>query len=84
MFNFNELQTTRLETLVALRGLKRLTASKWADSDLPFHLMTNLEYVSLETIDDLSIASSGQLRCLSKLNVLKLNAFHNFSMYLLN
>jgi hypothetical protein len=61
---------TRLETLVALSGLKKLTASECAVPDLKFHQMTNLEYVSL-VASDLSITSSGQLKCLSKLKVLE-------------
>jgi hypothetical protein len=70
MSNYNDKKTTRLETVVPLSGLKRLSTSKWMNSDLPFHQMTNLEHVSLET-SDLNVISRGELKCLSKLSVLE-------------
>jgi hypothetical protein len=55
-----------------LSGLKSLTTSKWANAELPFHQMTNLECLKLNT-DDLSIISTGQLKCLAKLRVLEIS-----------
>jgi hypothetical protein len=85
LYNYKE--TPRLETSAALSELKRLTLSNWADMDLPFHQMTNLEYVSLET-NDLSIVSGGQLRCLTKLRTLEVKnttffgeSFNDLSIY---
>jgi hypothetical protein len=69
IFNDSNTTITKLETRVALSGLKRLTMSL-ANDDLPFHQMTNLEYLNLKT-SDLSITRSGHLKCLSKLRVLK-------------
>jgi hypothetical protein len=79
LINYDMNQATELETLVPLTGLKRLTTSLWANEDFPFHQMTNLEYVSVETYD-LSIISSGKLKSLSKLRVLemKTNDFVQF------
>jgi hypothetical protein len=86
LVNFKNEGTTRLETVVALSGLKKLTASKWANESLPFHQMTNLEFVSLET-SDLSIASSGQIKFMTKLRTLKVkssnkNTLDYFSKYI--
>jgi hypothetical protein len=75
LININNKKTTKLETLVPLNGLKRLTTSLWANEDLPFHQMTNLEYVDIEVYYDLSIISSGHLRSLSKLRVLEMRSF---------
>jgi hypothetical protein len=75
----------RLETLVALSELKKLSAINWADEILPFQQMINLEHVSLET-NDLSICKSGRLKFLTKLKVLEVKkgyhvALDDFSMY---
>jgi hypothetical protein len=70
MSNYNDKNTTRLETIVPLSELKRLTTSRWMNSDLPFHQMTNSEFVKLET-GDLNLISSGGIKCLSKLRVLE-------------
>jgi hypothetical protein len=84
MFCHSYKENTRLETVVALSGLRRLTTGQWANQDLPFFQMNNLEYLSLETMD-LSIASCAHLKCLSKLKVLEVNyrekIFHDPSMY---
>jgi hypothetical protein len=84
IFNYHKVKTTKLETIGSFSELKKLTSLNWANEDLPFHQMTNLEFLSFET-DDLSIASSGKLKCLSKLRVLvvnrKRNAFYDSSMY---
>jgi hypothetical protein len=73
LIKYNEEQTTVLETLVPLNGLKRLTTIKWANEDLPFHQMTNLEAVFFQTYD-LSVISSGKLKSLSKLRVLLMDS----------
>jgi hypothetical protein len=79
--NQNEVEKTRLETLVPLSGLKRLTACRWADADLPFYQMTNLEFLKLETIN-LSIAKCDQLKLLSKLKVVEVkNAFEKSEFF---
>jgi hypothetical protein len=70
MWNYIYERKSRLETVVPLSGLKKLTTSRWTNSDLPFHQMTNLEHVKLET-SDLSFISSGELKCLAKLRVLE-------------
>jgi Leucine-rich repeat (LRR) protein len=73
LINYDDEKTTRLETSVPLSGLKKLTARTWANEDLPFHHKTNLEYVSVET-SDLSIISSGQLKCLTKLRTIEVKS----------
>jgi hypothetical protein len=76
MINYNNRTTARLETCVPLSRLQRLITRNWTNEDLPFHQMTNLEYVSLET-SDLSILSRGQLVCLTKLRVLEVKKCEN-------
>jgi hypothetical protein len=73
MINHGNHKTTRLETLVPLNGLKRLTTSKWPNENLPFYQMTNLEFVSVET-RDLNIVNNGLLKCLAKLRILKVKS----------
>jgi hypothetical protein len=68
-----ETSETLLETALSLSGLKRLTTSKWANAELPFHQMTNLECLKLKT-SDLSIIGTGQLKCLAKLRVLEISS----------
>jgi hypothetical protein len=63
---------TRLEIHLPLSGLKRLTTSNCANLGLPFYQMTNLEFLKLKT-SDLSIISTGQLKCLDKLRVLEIS-----------
>jgi hypothetical protein len=73
LINSDYEKTTWLETRVALSGLKRLTLSNWADMDLPFHQMMNLEYLSVETSDS-GIIITGKLKCLTKLRVFKVKS----------
>jgi hypothetical protein len=72
--------TTKLETLVALTGLKRLTTYKWANEDLPFRQMTNLEDVSFQRYD-LSIISGGELEYLTKLRALEITYEEHLQRY---
>jgi hypothetical protein len=70
LINYNDEKIASLETVVPLSGLKRLIMYNWTYTNFPFHKMTNLEYLQVET-SDLSIINSGQLKYLPKLRVLK-------------
>jgi hypothetical protein len=57
-----DVKKTRLETLLPLSGLKRLTTSKWKNVSMPFHQMMNFGHVKLETCG-LGNINGGRLSC---------------------